>query len=777
MKLSGLKLVVLALLLSFVSSCAYYNTFFNAKRYYNDAEKQRLKRLEDMTKRRGSSQQRSANPNKPSSLELQNYDKSIEKASKVLEFYPNSKYVDDALFLLGQCFYRKEEYNKAQRKFLELIQNFPNSEFFAASKLWYGKTNIELQEYDAAEKNFHDILNSKATDEIRDEAQFLLGGLFKHKKDYVTAISEYQTAARRTRDKTLRAKAYYEMGECHFLLKNFASAVESYKQARKYSPDSKFEFNAMFRAGLALKEMKSFDDAIKIFNNLLGDVVNEENWPVCRLEIGHCYRLKGEFDHAIEWYLDIISRHPKTEEAATAYYFLGKIYQDRDGNYEQAKEFFDKAILENASAEIIPEARTISKNIQQMLSLRATILAQQKSMARGDSIAAILDKYDLNSEELPKLSHTKLDTLVATALFIPLDSLTVAQHKLIPIYEKYYGKHYDRFGEKIFTTDPLNPKRKPVVEPTLLDSLVAQSLRIPLNYLQSYVADSLYPMYDRYYAQYTKNKLLYEQFYQSKGATGKTEQQGTAFQELVKAKLALAELYLFEFSQPDSALKEYIDILEMDTSRQVIPRTLFSIGYICEKFKQDTLLADSVYQRLIAQYPDDPLAQKARKKIKTISIVDPNAALATKYALAEQAYLDRRQYQEALDTFQSIYEQAPGSEYAPKALMAMGYIYEHDIQHFDKAFEIYQHLVSDYPTSPYAKRVKPKVDEVIKSRTSSSQIKKDESVVDASALAKKATSDSTQLADSALSDREQYRRLLRQEMEKNDPRRKSPRRW
>ncbi|MDZ7377451.1 MAG: hypothetical protein ONB13_12630, partial [candidate division KSB1 bacterium] len=88
-----------------------------------------------------------------------------------------------------------------------------------------------------------------------------------------------------------------------------------------------------------------------------------------------------------------------------------------------------------------------------------------------------------------------------------------------------------------------------------------------------------------------------------------------------------------------------------------------------------------------------------------------------------------------------------------------------------------QHLVSDYPTSPYAKRVKPKVDEVIKSRTSSSQIKKDESVVDASALAKKATSDSTQLADSALSDREQYRRLLRQEMEKNDPRRKSPRRW
>jgi len=776
MKFNIIKLFIFSVLLSIIGSCAYYNTFFNAKKYFNEAEKQRIKRQEDLTKKRGAAPQRSANLNKPSSLELQNYDKSIEKASKVLEIYPNSKYVDDALFLLGQCFYRKQEYAKAQRKFLELIQNFPNSEFVYDSKLWQAKTNIELQDYDAAEKNLHDLLNSSAKSEIRDEAQLLLGGLFKHKKDYITAVVEYQTAARRSRDKTLRAKAFYEMGECYFQLKNFASAVESYKQARKYSPNSKFEFDAMFRAGLALKEMNNFDEAIKIFNNLLGDVVNQENWPICRLEIGHCYRLKGEFDHAIEWYLDIINRHPKTEEAATAHFYLGKIYQARDNNYEQAKEYFDKAILENANAEIIPEARSISKNIQQLLTLRANIAAQQKSLARGDSIAAMLDKFDLKSDELPQFSLTKLDTLVATALFIPLDSLMFVQNRLIPVYQKYYGKYYDRFGEKITITDPLNPNRKPKVELTLLDSLVAQSLRIPLNYLENY-ADSLYGMYDRYYTQYTKNKLIYEQYYQSQGEAGKNQQQGSAFQELVKAKLSLAELYLFEFSQPDSALKEYIDILEMDTSQAVIPRTLFSIGYICEKFKQDTLLADSVYQRLITQFPNDPLAQKARKKIKSISVVDPNAELAAKFALAEQAYLDRRQYREALDVFQSIYQQAPTSEYAPKALLAMGYIYEHNFQHADKAFEIYQQLVKDYPSSAYAKRVKSKVDEVVKARAASTKSKEAEPTIDATALAKKAVSDTTLLADSAIADREQYRRLLRQEMEKNDPRRKTPRRW
>jgi len=762
------------------TGCAYYNTFFNAKKYFSEAEKEREKRLAKRDQSRNKKTTRQRNLDRPSQAELKKYDKSIEKASKVLEVYPKSKYVDDALFLLGKCFYRKQEYAKAKRKFLELSQNFPDSPFILEGKLWLGKTNIEIKDYETAERNFRDILNSKAKSEIRDEAQFLLGGLFKHKHDYVTAIDEFRTAAKRARQRSLRARAYYEMGDCYYQLKNFAQAVESFKKARKYSPDAKFEFNAMLRAGLALKDLKKYDDAIKIFTNLLGDIVNEEHWPTCRLEIAHCNRLKGEFNLAVEWYLDVVTQHPKTVEAATAYYYLGKIYQEVDGNYKQAKEYYDKAALENSSAEIVADARVKSKSIQQLLSLRSNIAAQQQTIARGDSIAAILDDVPINEDELPKFILGKLDTLVATQLEIPLDSLGVSQDTLLPLYQLYYSKHYDRFGEKKQTfQEPMYrtySTKKPTVELTLLDSLVAQSLKIPLTYMEDYV-DSLYHIYDRYYNNYKKNKLIYEQFYQPKNSTGKGEQLGTPLEELVKSKLALAEIYLFEFNQPDSALKEYIDILEMDTSRKVIPKTLFSIGYICETIKKDTLLADSVYQRLILKYPEHPLAKQARKKIRTIQVIDPEAAIATKFQQAEKAYIEEHKYQDALARFESIYKEAPGSDYAPKALLAMGWIYENSIHQYDKAFEIYQNLVNDYPGSEYAKRVKPKVDEVLKARSGTDQTgaAKDTAELDASRASTE--SDSTQTDELSSMDRETYRRYLRQEMEKNDPRRKTPRRW
>lgn len=766
---------ILILLLFINTGCAYYNTFFNAKKYFNEAEKERIKRVDKEKKQAQTSDQK--NINKPSATELKKYDEAIQKASKVLEIHPKSKYVDDALFLLGQCFYRKEDYTKAQRKFLELIGNFPTSKFVSESQLWLGKTNIELQDYETAENNFHDILNSKAKDEIRDEAQFLLGGLFKHKGDFITAIDEYDNAAKRAGDKFVRASAYYEMGDCYYQLKNFAKAVESFKQARKYSPDSKFEFNAMLRAGLALKDMEKYDDAIKIFTNLLGDIVNEDNWPLCRLEIAHCNRLKNEFNHAIEWYLDIINQHPKTEEAAAAYYYLGRVYQEVNGNYEQAKEYYDKSALEYPNAQIVPDARAKSKSIQQLLTLRANIKAQQKQIARGDSIAAILDDLNINNDELPKFELTELDTLAATALQIPLDSLLACQDTLLQLYQIYYAKHYDQFGEKIQITNELEDNNRLPIKLTLLDTLVAQSLQISLNYIEDFV-DSLYHIYDKYYANYKRNKVIYDQFYQGKNATGKTGQVGTPLEELVKSKLSLAEIYLFEFNLPDSALKEFIDVLEMDTSKKAIPKALFTIGYICETFKGDTLLADSVYQRLVADYPNDPFAQHARKKIRMIKVVDPEEAVAKRFQLAEKAYIDDRKYEDAILTFESIYKESPASEYAPKALLAMGWIYENNIREYSKAFEIYQNLINDYPVSTYAQKVKSKVEEVVKARSSSGKeadTGDKESPLEAERT--KATLDTAQVVDLSMLDKEQYRRFLRQEMEKNDPRRKTPRRW
>lgn len=717
--------IFLVILLS-LSGCAYYNTFFNAKKYFNDAEKDREKRIEDIKKKK---QDSNIDINKPSSSELKNYNDSIEKASKVLEIYPKSKYVDDALFLLGKCFYRKQDYSKAKRKFLELYDNFPNSNFVPESRLWLGKTNIELRDYETAEQNFHDILKSNAESRIRDEAQFLLGGLFRHKKDYVTAISEYSNAAKRAKDKYIRANSYFEMGECYYQLKNFAKSVESFKLAQKFSPDEKFEFNASFRAGLSLVDMQQYDEAIKIFTNLLGDIANEDNWALCRLEIANCHRLKLDYDLAVEWYNDIVEQHPKTEEAAKAYYYLGKIYREQRAEYEFAKEFFDKAATEYSRSEIVEEARAKSRSIKELLELRSDIQAQQHKIAIGDSIAAVMDSLEVDNTTFEFEKRSLLDSLIADTTNFAIDSL--------------------------FTSD---------------------SLRFVLDSLKQVIGEDTSQI-----RQFLVGKRKEFVLSQNKKITLKSGTLGTPKEELVKDKLLLAEIYLFEFNQPDSALKEYIDILEVDTSRTVIPKVLYAIGFICESFKSDTTLADSVYTRLVTTYPNHPLAKEISKKKKSIDSYDPDIEAGRIFQLAEHTYLDRANYSSAIERFQSIKDDFPDSDYAPKSLLAMGWIYENNLHSQQKALETYQDLIDSYPNTLYAMKVKKKVSEVAKARNETASEKPDQTggdeTTDAEAKQKETLADKDQPMDISTMDKPEYRRYLLIEMEKNDPRRTTPKRW
>jgi len=74
------------LVLALICGCAYYNTYYNAHRSYEDAARSAA-----------------ANPDNPSSSEAEDLRKAIEGAGKVLSFYPGSRWADDAQLLMGDA--------------------------------------------------------------------------------------------------------------------------------------------------------------------------------------------------------------------------------------------------------------------------------------------------------------------------------------------------------------------------------------------------------------------------------------------------------------------------------------------------------------------------------------------------------------------------------------------------------------------------------------------------------------------------------------------------
>ena len=74
--------------------CVYFNTFYNAKLIFSEAERMRAEKEGESL----------------GNIINDKYKKVIEKSNVVINDYPDSKYLDDALFLIGRShYYRREE--------------------------------------------------------------------------------------------------------------------------------------------------------------------------------------------------------------------------------------------------------------------------------------------------------------------------------------------------------------------------------------------------------------------------------------------------------------------------------------------------------------------------------------------------------------------------------------------------------------------------------------------------------------------------------------------
>ena len=112
------KKISLFVFFFFFTSCVYFNTFYNVKDSFNNA----IEIIENDSSKNFSKNRK----DRKNSLELSSAAKkmlreSIASSNIVLQKYPNSKYVDDAVYYIGRSYFYLGEIYKAEKFFTKLI--------------------------------------------------------------------------------------------------------------------------------------------------------------------------------------------------------------------------------------------------------------------------------------------------------------------------------------------------------------------------------------------------------------------------------------------------------------------------------------------------------------------------------------------------------------------------------------------------------------------------------------------------------------------------------
>ena len=656
-----LILAVLAGVFGVLSSCVYFNTFYNANKAYEAAEKENQNLQEGQ-------------------LRTQNYTKAIDTAAKIPENWPDSKYVDDALLLMGICYYKVGNYPKAQRKFEELITNYPETELLEEAVLYKGKCLIENRSFDEARNVLTGLAASSEDKKIRREANFALGELLFSEEKYIQAADIYSRIAGSTRNKEVKSRASQLAAECYTLSENYPAAAEAYKNASKYRKNTlEVRFEARFNWAVSLRKAGDIDGAEEVLQDIFKDQKFFNYHARTRVELAEITFNKGTVEEAENELKKIIEEKPKTEESARANFILGNINTRHYKDYKKAEEYLRAVSSEKSSSVYADSADAALKILTGWLETLAKI-DSLKSLITADEnfLAGIIDTTEIiDSTEIIEESNIR-------SLFENKDEEGKIESPA-PVSPE----------EKLELPDARRPEEpRPDLtgpRPEQLSELEADSLTADSTLSDSSLVDT---GRDSLAAQIPEPEpVVVDTLEVLNRIAGHRE-------NIDEYRFQLAEILFFQIHNPDSS-KILLNALADSASAKVAPQALFLLAHVY-KTEHDSLKVDSLNRLLVEKYHETPYAAAAGKKLgieMEHTAVDSGMIYFRK---AEKLFFEHGDHDQAMKTYTLVDSLFPESVYAPRSLYTLAYIARNELYDDSLAVEYYKLLAEKYPADTLA---------------------------------------------------------------------------
>lgn len=385
--------------ISLLAGCVYYNTFYNAKRCHSDGMKEKKK-----------SPSESVTPG-----ERTLFESAIQKCEKIVTYHPKSKWVDDAIFLMSECFYEMEDYPNALMKVDELEIYFPSSPFLEEALFLRGRIYLKQKNYTAAIASLEGLMKGKS--KYGEAAQIEILQVYFDKGEYEEVVqrgSAYLESASGGSKSPHSLEIRFIVAKALFEMTQFEEARKAFHEILQEGVPPKMVFESTLKIGESylILEPIQVEKALETFATLLSQPLASEEKGILNLKIGRCHRLLGNFEEGVMILEEVPKDYPRSEEASEAYYEMGIIYEENLLDLEKAQESYKKV------SETYPLAK-VAKDAQLRSTAIGKLIEYQKKLtsAENDSLAEI----QFLLAELYLLELRKIDQAISAYEKVVLD--------------------------------------------------------------------------------------------------------------------------------------------------------------------------------------------------------------------------------------------------------------------------------------------------------------------------------------------------------------------
>ncbi len=670
-RLSYLVIPLFGLLIVGISSCAYFNTYYNAKYYFKEGMKDNENREEGT---------------RPQTA---NFQKSIDSAARLIEYYPDSKYRDDAILLMGKAYYEIQSYPRAKRKFEELLNLYPDSPLCYEARLYLGKTLIAMRQTEQGIALLNALWVEKDVPrQLRMESQRSQADYYFEQENYRQALLEYGKILKTEKDKRIKADIQYQIGECYFYLGEYQEAEQAYKKVLDEKPTRKRKFEAIFKQAVTLQKLNELDRALEICEELLNQDIYFNYYKDVYLAKAGILSELGRKEEAVELYEKIITLHPRTETSAEASYRLGQIYLEDLKDFAKAEEYLAKVRSEKAQSEFVEDAMKKVNDLKYVQNISFTI----------DSLTADIDTLEFQLQWIAEhpggvvFDSAQIDTTIA----VPSDTTEPSEEPSPP-------------PETIQQTQPPTP---PGMPPGLSQQQLQQAKAGgagKLSGLEGMTAPGFPGVQGAPGAPHPTAPKEIRLKPLPTDSTAIYERMAADREALAGMRYRLGEHLWTRFNDPDTARVIMTELCGQTVNPDVQARALLALYHIIKDTSPDSTAPDSLLERVHRDFPGTDYDRWVRPRLGLEPLPEPVDSAAELFREAEDLWLVENSPESAIERYREVTRLWPDSEWGPKALYAAAWIQEHVLDDVSGALASYDSLIAWYPQSEYLNIAKNKV--------------------------------------------------------------------
>ena len=676
---------------------AYYNKYYNAKRSLAEGVRGFEEKLDQQPIDQdiflslfGRSDQ--------ASTQRKPFEDAITKSSDILRKHPNSKWVDDAIMIIGKAWFFTLNFVGAEEKFNDILEL--DSPLRDEANFWLARTLIASGAYEDASTHLQAILSSEDLNRRWEPRYRLaLAELYVQSENWEAASIELEAGLSEIRDKDLAARAQFLEGQVLEQLQRFADAVVAYERVQRHRPSYELSYAAQFSAVRLLADYLDAEEAMIRLRRMERDDKNYDHRAQLAYLRGRVLIALGQYDDALAEYDELL--YDPTAGGAQVrgqvHYALGTYYRDIVVDYPYAAAHFDtasKSIRTPARGQQTGRATTIALNpspsaITDSEDQASTFGGFSKVLDRivlmdsllylgtlDDSSFAevVLELRERRAEELKKMEEEMRRQRSESAFRGNAPDVGArGQNGFVNAVEAgsegeagfLYHKDEMRMTQArqdfilIWGDRPLAPnwRRIAAIEAALAE---AGEEGLENNLPQFTLSDSdMLPAVDVSAVPRTQEKF---------------DQMLT---DRANARYELANVLFLSINRPDSASVWYRMVIEEDSGEEVVQRAYYALAEV-QQALGDTLAANRLYELIISNHQESDLTDQAYIRLGR-SV--PDRASSDSLALAENAYeYYQMKWQEGVDKgiISSLFNLGldwPNTPVAPRAFLASGKAY------------------------------------------------------------------------------------------------------